>query len=191
MVTRSFLAFELPVDIKNTISQLSQEMKRLPLDVRWVAADRIHLTVVFMGNVPVDQLEGIGAVAERVCQRYGAFNIFLRGVGFFGSRWNPRVLWVGLDGDVERISYFRDALQKHLRPFGIKVEKRQFRPHLTLGRFRRGIRRDVRLDELLSKYQGVTSPKRAFGELVLFKSDLRPDGAVYTRLNSWALVGRY
>lgn len=189
MEIRSFLAFELPQEIRRTVSQVSQDMRKSPLDVRWTRVENMHLTVIFMGNISTDQLEGIGKAVTQVCQRYGPYNIFLEGMGVFGGRRNPRVVWIGLEGDLERMSIFRDDLQKQLVPFGIKEEKRPFKPHLTLGRFRKGVNAGIDLNEILSRHQGVTSPQSALGELVLFKSDLKPGGPIYTKLNEWPLVG--
>ena len=190
MAIRSFLAFELPVDIKRIIMTVSEDVRRLPLNVRWVNVSNIHLTVVFMGNIKEEEIKPIQDVVGQVCQGYGPFNIAIKGIGLFGSRRNPRVLWVGLDGVIDRMACFRDDLQKMLRPFGIKEEKRRFRPHLTLGRFRKGSITGAHLDDLLSKYHDLTSPDCVIEELVLFKSDLKPDGAVYSKLNGWPLGGR-
>ena len=111
------------------------------------------------------------------------FQVFLKAVGVFSSRRNPRVIWIGLGGDLESMSDFRDDLQRALEPFGIKAENRPFRPHLTLGRFRKGARSHAELDSLLSKHQGLISPAFTLTELTLFKSELKPGGAVYTKLN--------
>ena len=189
MEIRSFLALELPADIKNMISVVSEDGRKTALNVRWVHVTNIHLTVVFMGMVPEEQIGPVGEVAERVCRGYPPFNIQVKGTGLFASRRNPRVFWVGLEGDIDRMSYFRNDLQKNLKPFGIKEEKRPFRPHLTIGRFRKGRNPGTGLDDLLSKYHDLTSSECYLNELVLFKSDLKPDGAVYTRLGGWRLDG--
>jgi len=190
MEIRSFLAFELPPEIMAVISNASGDMKNTPVNVRWVKPGNIHLTMVFMGNVREEDLKPIGRATANVCRGYGPFNVFLNGTGVFGSKRNPRVLWARLNGDLERMSRFRDELQKELEPFGIKQEKRRFKAHLTFGRFRKGARTGSDLDELLSQYQDLTSPACALNELVLFKSDLKPGGAVYTRLNAWPLTGK-
>lgn len=190
MEIRSFLAFELPEEIKKIIFHVSEEAKKFPLDVRWVKASNIHLTMVFMGNILMEHLEGISEAVSKACKMYGPFNISLKGMGAFSNRRNPRVLWVGLEGDIERMSYFRGTLQKSLKSFGVKEEKRQFNPHLTLGRFRKGSRPSEHLDDLLSRYQDLTSPVSTLEELVLFKSDLNPKGAAYTKLNIWPLLGK-
>jgi len=189
MEIRSFLAFELPSKIRETLSAVSGDARTLPLNARWVPIVNIHLTVVFVGSVQEDQIGSIGEVARNVCYGHAPFRIKLKGAGVFGSRRNPRVLWVGLEGDMDRMSIFRDDLQKSLAPFGIEEENRPFRPHLTLGRFRKGAKADPSLDDLLLKYQDLNGPECLVSELVLFKSDLRSSGAVYTSLGQWLLSG--
>jgi RNA 2',3'-cyclic 3'-phosphodiesterase len=189
MEIRSFLAFELPPEIRQTLSVVSGDAQALPLDVRWVRVSNIHLTVVFLGNVRENQIGFIGEVAGSICHEYGPFRIQVNGTGLFGSRRNPRVIWVGLGGDMGRMSSFRDDLQKNLAPVGIKEETRPFRPHLTLGRFRKGAKADTDLDDLWLKYHDLKGPECLLRELVLFKSDLRPGGPVYTRLGQWPLSG--
>ena len=190
MAIRSFLAFELPVDIKRIIMAVSEDVRELSLNVRWVNVINIHLTIVFMGNVQEEQIKPIQDIINQVCQGYGPFSIGIKGLGLFGGRHNPRVLWIGLDGAIDRMGCFRDDLQKKLRRFGIKEEKRRFRPHLTLGRFRKGAKAGGRLNDLLSKYHDLTSPECMIEELVLFKSDLKPGGAVYSKLKQWPLIGK-
>lgn len=189
MNIRSFLAFELPQEIKSIVATTSGEMRKSPIDVRWVNVDNIHLTVVFLGSVPSEDLDSINKTVAGVCKRYDPFTIFLSGAGMFASRLNPRILWLGLAGDLDRMAHYRNALQKKLKPFGVKQEKRPFRPHLTIGRFRKGAGTSPHLEELLAGYKDLTSPETTVRELVLFRSDLKPGGAEYTKLNTWALTG--
>ena len=190
MKIRSFLAFELPLEIKGVVARVSDELRQSTLDAKWVKPVNIHLTVVFMGNIETDDIPAIGEEAKKVCSTHGAFDISLNGMGCFPNTRKPRVIWLGLDGDLERMSCFRDALQERLIPFGIKEEKRRFKPHLTLGRFRRPKRMDSEGLEFLSEYEDLTSPVCPLNELVLFKSELKPGGARYTRLDVCPLLGR-
>jgi 2'-5' RNA ligase len=190
MKIRSFLAFELPLEIKGIVARVSDELRQSTLDAKWVKPNNIHLTVVFMGDIETDDIPAIGEETKKVCLTHGAFDISLNGMGCFPNMRKPRVIWLGLDGDLERMSCFRDALQERLIPFGIKEEKRRFKPHLTLGRFRRPKKIDSKGLELLSGYEDVPSPVCLLKELVLFKSDLNPGGAKYTRLDVYPLSGR-
>ena len=189
MEIRSFLAFELPEEIKGIISGVSGDLKKSALNIRWVKVSNIHLTIIFMGNMSPLVLEQMVRPISDACLGYGPFDIALKGMGVFSSRRNPRVLWVGLDGHMERLANFRDTLQSCLSPFGIKKEKRPFNPHLTLGRFRKGPKPGARLDDLLTEYENLTGPVCPLRELVLFKSDLKPGGAIYTKLKIWPLTG--
>ena len=189
MEIRSFLAFELPADIKKVVLTVYSAEMNLPLDLKWIKPDNVHLTVVFMGNIPEDKIEAVGDAARKVCTGFAPFDVNPGPMGFFGSRRHPRVLWLGLNGEVRGMGYFRDALQKNLKPFGIKVERRPYKPHLTLGRFRKGAHPWPYLDHMMAKYRDIECPTSTMKELVLFKSDLRPGGAVYTKLDAWPLKG--
>jgi 2'-5' RNA ligase len=191
MAIRSFLAFELPPPLKDIVSEVSAGMRALLPEARWVRVDHIHLTVVFLGQIPESSLEGIAEVAKGVCDRYDGFEIGLKGAGVFSDIRNPRVLWVGLEGEVERMGYFRNALQKRLAPFGIKKEDRKFRPHLTLCRFTKGAKGGPELAKVLDGYGRISSPFFRLNALFLFKSDLTPRGSIYTRLMAWPLAGKH
>ena len=189
MGIRSFLAFELPSDIRTVLERVAGDVRRSGLDARWVKVENIHLTVVFLGNMKTEDLEGTKKVAEETCPAYGPFDIALGGAGCFPNTRKPRVIWLGLEGNLDRMALFRDALQENLEPFGVKAEKRPFRPHLTLGRFKKPGRSDGRLLKILSAHKDLTSPVCSLNELVLFKSDLKPGGAVYTKMLSWPMSG--
>ena len=189
MGIRSFLAFELPPDMKTIVTRVSGEMRKSSLEVKWIRVDNIHLTVVFMGNINSEDIGAIGKEIQKVCLRYGPFDVSLHALGCFPNRRKPRVIWLGLDGDLNRMAFFRDHLQDALRPFGIKEEKRRYRPHLTLGRTRKSYRRSSSLEDYIMRYEDLTGPVCSLNELILFKSDLKPSGAVYTKLKSWPLSG--
>jgi len=189
MVIRSFLAFELPSDIKKTVKHVSEDVRGSKLNVKWVKVDNIHITVVFMGNISTEDIPAIREKIEKGCLGFEPFNISLKGLGVFPDTRRPRVLWLGLEGEIERMSSFKKGLQERLKPFGIKEEKRRFKPHLTLGRFRKPNKSDPVLEGIISRYKDLESPVCPLEELVMFKSELKPGGAEYTRLESLPLKG--
>jgi len=189
MDIRSFLAFELPPAIQEVLAEISGEGRSAPLNIRWVRVPNIHLTVVFMGNVQENHIGRIGEIVGSLCRRHAPFQIQLRGIGMFGNRRIPRVVWAGLTGDTDLMGSLRDDLQRDLAPLGIQEERRPFKPHLTLGRFRKGAAYDSRLDQFLSRHRDFDGPECTLGELVFFRSDLRPGGSEYTRIAAWALEG--
>ena len=131
----------------------------MPLDMRWVKQDNIHLTVVFMGNIPEEKIQSIGASVKKVCTGTDPFDVSSGGLGFFGNRRHPRVLWMGLNGDVRRMGRFRDAIQKS--PETLWHQNRReglLEPHLTLGRFKKGARPWPHLDHMISEYADLKYP---------------------------------
>lgn len=189
MKIRSFLAFELPREIGSIVERVSREVRTSPLEASWVKPENIHLTVVFLGNIETQEMEAMAETVKGVCMGYRPFRVSLKPMGCFPNSRNPRVLWLGLDADPERMTRFRDALQRGLKSYGIREEERPFRPHLTLGRFRKPLRMEAQLNRLMSAYRDLTSPVCSLHELVLFKSDLKPGGSVYTKMQSFPLTG--
>ena len=185
---RSFLAFKLPGGIKNIVIRVSDMAKMTLKNVRWVEVANIHFTMLFMGNIRDDYLSDIRTSIKNICSSCRPFDIELQGMGVFPSARKPRVLWLGINGDIGRIAFFRDMLQQELQPFGISQDKRKFRPHLTLGRFKQSSEKDSSLIELLDKYRDLKSPIKRLDEFVFFRSDLNHSGVKYTRLDSWRLA---
>jgi 2'-5' RNA ligase len=187
MGIRSFLAFELPPKIREQIGELSRELRKSRLPARWVQEGNIHLTIVFLGSVEENVVKDLKETVGSVVRGFAVFPVKLSGVGVFPNWRKPRVFWIGLDGDMEGLSRLRDELQEALAVFGLREEKRPFRAHLTLGRFKDQPDDDEELKQILGRYHDITSEPCSLDELVLFKSDLKPSGPVYTKMASWPL----
>ncbi len=190
MEFRSFLAFELNEEIKNIVSGTIREIKPLMPDIRWIRPENIHMTVVFMGDIDYSCIDPIDKAARNICKRYTPFQICLNGIGIFGTRRNPRVIWIGLDGDIREIDNLKNDFNKALKPLGIKQENRPFKPHLTIGRFKKQHRGFLGINRILDKYKNLRTSKYTQKTLTMYKSELRHTGAVYTRIKSWPLGSR-
>jgi 2'-5' RNA ligase len=187
MGIRSFLAFELPVEIREQIRVISKELKKTALPVRWVKVDNIHLTILFLGSVDEDTIGDIEEKVNVVVKGFSAFKTKLNAVGAFPHWKRPRVIWIGLNGDIGRLSNLRNELQEELKVLGFMPEKRPFRPHLTLGRFKGPIDRGEDMKWILDRHRDINSDLYQLNELILYKSDLKPDGPVYTKMATWPL----
>ena len=185
MAIRSFLAFELPPEIKKEVTRISAKVKQTGLEAGWVKPDNIHLTVVFMGDIIEKDIPDIIPIIDNVTAGHKSFDISLGVMGLFPDIRRPRVLWLGLNGEIERLGSLRDDLQKSLESFGVEQEKRSFKPHLTLGRFRKPVKEKALLQKILDENSHISGPGGALGELILFKSELKPGGSVYTKIHSW------
>jgi RNA 2',3'-cyclic 3'-phosphodiesterase len=151
-------------------------------DYRWVDPSAMHVTLAFLGEQPeavLPRLETIGLAASSA-SRSAALR--LGQPGSFGARSAPRVLWVGLEGDVPALLGLQSRLADDLRAAGFAVEDRPFSPHITLARRRETARGRP-------AWPPAHSPQHAFtvGELILFQSKLSPKGATYTALGQYEL----
>lgn len=187
MGIRSFLAFDLSVDIKKKIETISDEIKKSNLPVRWIKPENIHITLVFLGDVKENLIGDIKGKVENAVNKKISYKVWLEGLGVFPHVKRPRVIWVGLGGDIDRLSDLRDNIQSELSSLGFVPERRQFRPHLTIGRFKKETKGIFDVKKILERHYDITSDAYCLKELILFKSDLRPNGAEYTKIYSWLL----
>lgn len=154
--------------------------------VRWVNLEQVHLTVKFLGDSPESSVAAVERALTSVTGQACPFALTLAGVGAFPDRRRPRVIWVGLDAGDEAAA-MRDlhtGLERDLARLGFASEGRPFSPHLTLGRVRHGIRPTEvsQVCEMLSVPWAVAPVSFEVSAVSLMASDLRPTGAVHTRL---------
>jgi 2'-5' RNA ligase len=188
---RTFVAIELDEALKAALRRVQKEFKSSSVAHigRWISPDSIHLTLKFLGNVPVNQVEQIGQAISRACKSFVPFTISLAGLGCFPNPRRLRVIWVGVGGDLETLLQLQRSVESELNRLGFEPEKRGFTPHLTLARIRDRARRHEReeMGELISVAQIDAAVSMTVREVGLIRSDLRPSGAVYTRLAAISL----
>jgi 2'-5' RNA ligase len=184
---RAFIALDLDAGMRAALGRLTADVRHHFAGLRWVRPEGVHLTLRFLGDTSPSQVEqlreSLGAAAAR-CPRA---EVPVGGLGLFPERGSPRVLWLGLELP-QPMTELQAACEASAVAAGFSRETRPFSPHLTLGRWRdRAPRPELPAVEL--------GPV-ALDTLVLFRSELRPDGAVYTpearfELGGWtrALTG--
>lgn len=190
---RSFIAIELPDTVRSILSQLQNELKRSELSfIKWVNPTGIHLTLKFLGNISVDSIPEISRAISETAGKTAHFSLELGEPGAFPSLHNPRVLWVGLRGDIASLSALQKEIERALIPLGFPPEKKVFSPHLTLGRIREKLSptNRNRLEEITASLK-VTSPSLFTADSISFiKSTLTREGAIYNRLHLANLGGK-
>ena len=183
---RSFIAIELSQDVKDSLSRLQDRLKRQVPErsVRWVRPGGVHLTLKFLGDVPATRIASISQAVETACRGFSQFTIELAGLGCFPNPRRPRVVWVGVREPTGTLVRLQKAVEGALAELGFKPEGRPFRPHLTLGRVQRKVGHSdrQRLGELIAESDVDLLGRMTVASVNLIRSDLRPDGAVYTVL---------
>ncbi len=192
-VIRAFIAIDLPAEIQQALEQVSDQLKgQLGRTlVRWVPVKNIHLTLKFFGDVSLANLEVLEGILKTEVATCAPFDVSISKLGAFPSTRRPRVIWVGVEeqGVLGRLQHSLDEATTRL---GYKPEERGFSPHLTLGR----ISRNASTAEVGRVGQVIEASKVGHLGTVqvrtvyLYRSDLQPTGAVYTRLYSANLLER-
>lgn len=189
---RTFVAIELPKEVKNELKKNQDKLKSFNFPIKWVEPDQIHLTLSFLGDVFEDKIEKVYEAVEEGILGIRPFPLKPDGLGCSPSFKKPRVLWVGLEGEVEPLAKLQKQIEENLLAYGFHPRVRErFTSHLTLGRVRRKAGREerIKLGQRIEKF-----PFEPFGEPVkiekvsIIKSDLFPTGPVYTKLREIELL---
>lgn len=177
---RTFIAIELPPDIKNILSRIQDELKQSRADVKWVNPQNIHLTLRFLGEIQQDLVDKLRAVLEQIAQKNSPFSVRLSNLGAFPKLQYPRVVWFGINNDQPVLDIARN-LENEIVKIGLSAEDRPFSSHITLGRVRSGLNRKALVEKIesLNKNFSSSSPEFKVLSITLFKSTLTPQGPIY------------
>jgi 2'-5' RNA ligase len=190
-VIRVFTAIQFPAENKQNVEQAIAPLVRQVGDrtVRWVDPKIYHLTLKFLGNVDPTKLDDISSEIEAVTAKLEPLEVMVGHFGVFPNQRRPRVLWIGLNEKSGGLESIKSSLELGLEALGFDIEKRKFHPHITVGRVRRGASRDEleQLNSSLEKFSVGELGTVVVDQIELVKSDLTPNGPIYTTLKNFHL----
>jgi len=178
---RTFIAIELPAAVIQQAEAIQGQLKRSGLRLRWVRAQHMHLTLRFLGEIaPERSVEAIAAM-QRSVGEIRPLELYVQGLGVFPGIRNARVLWMGLGGQTDALAALRQGLEDVLAEKAFVRDNKPFKGHLTLARIKETIEAR-RLQQAIETCAVFTPVRFLAEEIVLFRSDLRPGGPIYTPL---------
>ena len=187
---RAFLALELPkrevLSLASFRDRAKAVLQNTSAKIRWTRAEQFHLTLRFFGEIEQSQRELIEEAVSQVLELRGnSIEVSAAYLGAFPNWKNPRVLWAGLEQSLPLLELF-ESLEQAFAARGLGGADKGFKPHITLARIK-GSPPGL-LAKLLSELRGERwSGEFPLDKLTLFKSELKPTGAVYTPLRVWSL----
>lgn len=189
---RAFIAIELPKVTQEALADVQARLNEQipPGSVRWVKSHNMHLTLKFLGQVPMAQLDTISAALSYAVSSLREFSFDVMGAGCFPNERRPRVIWIGIDEPGGVLNGLHRSIESVIEPLGYPTESRSYQPHLTLGR----AARDVKPVDLHRMGEATVHAKIGLighihvNDIVLFQSDLTPKGPVYTVLKRFPLA---
>lgn len=177
---RTFIAVPVPVFVQENIGILESDLKQYRADVKWVPKENIHITLKFLGDVDETRVEELVETTQRTVSGLKPFTLSVKGTGLFPDRRRPRILWVGVDMEVDRLADLAARIDEAAIGLGFEKERRKFSAHITIGRVRSGNRIQDCVDGMEKRqFNGGSFEVR---EVAVMKSDLLKSGAVYTTL---------
>lgn len=148
--------------------------------VGWAKAEKLHLTVKFLGETDDGQLERFTGAVENAAKKFQPFALKIGGAGVFPSAQNARVLWLGVSDENNNLQKLSASLETECERRGFPKENRKFKAHLTVARLRQNT--DLRLIEKhLSDALQIAEPFPVW-EIVIYESELLPHGSRYSAL---------
>ncbi len=181
---RAFIAIDIPPEIKQAISnQTASLRKESGHAVRWVAVESIHLTLKFLGEVSSVNLQLLTQAIQAECAQIAPFTVSVENLGCFPNPRRPRIIWIGLVVP-SGLNRLQRQVETSAARLGYAPDDKPFSPHLTIGRVREQAS-PAELQALRSLLEQTTAASLGtftVKEVHLYKSDLKPEGPVYTRL---------
>lgn len=174
---RAFIAFKLPSQVRETLKESIAFLNGQVPDhsVRWVKPELMHITLRFLGETAESSLPAIYAALDNLAEHHDPLRLNLDKLGCFPNCSRPRVIWAGLQGDVQQASALKRDLEEVLQNLGWEPEDRPFRAHITIGR----VKTKLQIKNTITKFNLQNGPIQ-IKELHLIQSNLTSQGPIYT-----------
>lgn len=182
---RAFIAVDLTIRVREALSRTLQELHGIsPRSLRWVKPDNVHLTLIFLGSIYTESVIPVCRAMSQCAISIYPFELITTGMGTFPSSNTPRVIWLGLGGAIDELGSLQKLLENNMVDLGYVREKREFNPHLTLGRMMDGTSAHERrkIWDSLAEIPINTGIKVSVKSISLMQSTFNSSGVVYKRL---------
>jgi 2'-5' RNA ligase len=176
---RTFVALDIPDDVRARAADLIEKLRASEANVGWVAGDRMHLTLKFLGDVPEQELAEVCGAVRGVCEQSSSFDMRLGRAGAFPNVERPRTIWLGVSEGAEPLETLQGQMEHALGELGFRRERRRYHGHLTLGRVRGGGPQQAVLRDLLMRYADFQTPHMLADEVLVLASYLNRSGPTY------------
>jgi 2'-5' RNA ligase len=175
---RSFVAVEVDEPIRMRLAGLRDKGILSKGPVRWVRPELMHITLKFLGEIDPAFVADVTGAIQNASEGMKPFELEFKNLGFFPDARRPRVFWAGIEDRDKNLEILYRRLETELLKLKFEKDRKAFHPHLTLARIKDRIRGGVQLGD----EENATFGSQKVGEITLFKSELRPQGPLYTPL---------
>jgi 2'-5' RNA ligase len=189
-LVRTFVAVEIPLEVKEHARRLIEQLRNAPAKVKWVGPEAMHWTLKFLGDVDIVETPKICQAVARAVEPLAPFDVEARGAGAFPDLRRPRTVWIGMGQGTDAMVQMHDRIESELSQLGYRPEGRRFRPHLTIGRVRNSPQGIDELGRLIQQHADFETGLSTVYEVVVFSSELGPNGPTHEPLGHAELKGK-
>ena len=185
---RTFIAIELSNEIRGSAARTIKNLQGMSKDYNWNEKENLHITLNFLGDVNETEVPTVCRLVEQTVTDFGTFELSIQGLGCFPNNDKPRVVWLGVDEGKEAMLELNDRLATALETMRFPRENKDYRPHLTLGRLRRGKRWSDEITEYANRQSNLYAGRTIVDHVVVYSSFLDRTGPTYTPMANIALL---
>lgn len=180
ILLRSFIAIDIEEkDIIEKIIKIERILRETGAALKLVEPENLHITIKFLGEISEKEIPLIRNILEKHAKLFNPFEIILEGIGAFPSISHPRVIWVGISENKDKLTSLANKISTDLEKAGFRREERAFHPHITIARVKR---QNSRLKKEIMQYRNSIFGRMIVSNIRLKKSTLTPQGPIYTTI---------
>ncbi len=189
---RIFISVNLPAPAQKELAKLVKKWEKFHWPVRWEKVEKIHLTLAFLGKAksPSQRLVGLWpkklkVVIKLAVREIKPFEVGVKGLGAFPDFVRPRIVWLGLKGDLQSLARLQKQISQELSAAGFEFSQRPFRPHLTIGRVKKGISKGALADlgkKVRQHCEINFENKIPVNSVAIIQSQLQRPASIHTKL---------
>jgi 2'-5' RNA ligase len=185
---RSFIAVPLSGEIAHATGKIVREIDKVATGIKWVEPENMHLTLKFLGDIDENETWEVCRAIAKAVGNMEAFDIECQGVGAFPSNEKPKTLWIGITQGKESLGQLQQAVDDAMADLGFRREPPRFSPHLTIGRVKQPGPQLREVTRILNENADFSAGVAMVDEVVLFSSDLTPEGPIYSPMGRAELL---
>jgi len=179
---RTFIAVPMPEPLFNLRKKLKATISEKTGKIRWLRKDQIHLTLKFLGDTTEDSINDVRRIMQSIADEFKPFNISIQKTGCFPKVERPRVMWIGVSGELEKLNQLVEKIQKKLNPLGFPKDEKKYHPHITIARAKYPQKKTPDISTFLNtSFNPIPFPIK---KVQFISSELFPNGPVYTILST-------
>ncbi len=181
---RLFTAIRLSKEAEEVVQLVQQRLQGQVVFQRWQSLQNIHLTLNFLGEIEAEKIQHLKETIKESVVDFTPFSLELSQLGVFPNEQRPRVLWLGVGGEVQLLQKLQRNIAQSLLPFGYNEGNKEYKPHITLAREPRG---KINVSQLNESLAGLVSTNWIVDRIYLYQSELQVSGAVHSIVDEYCL----